>query len=119
VGARRRLPGLVERADDPLLVRGGRHREADGALRGPKGRDRPALYAALERETLLVHSSDWPFLIDNGVSKDYALGRIAEHVADFWTLAQLADEGLPAEGDAAATAIREKDRLFEQELRRR
>ena len=79
----------------------------------------PALYAALERATLLVHSSDWPFLIDNEVSKDYALGRIAEHVADFWTLAQLADEGLPAEGDTAASTIREKDRLFEEELRRR
>ena len=79
----------------------------------------PALFAALERETLLVHSSDWPFLIDNEVSKDYAFGRIAEHVADFWTLAQLADEGLPAEGDPAAAAIREKDRLFEEELRSR
>ena len=72
------------------------------------------LFAGLERQTLLVHSSDWPFLIDNEVSKDYAVRRIDRHVADFWTLAQLADEG--SAGDPAETAIADRDRLFEPEL---
>ena len=75
------------------------------------------LFAGLDCQTLLVHSSDWPFLIDNEVSKDYAVGRIDRHVADFWTLAHLADEG--GAGDPAETAIWDRERLFEPELRSR
>ncbi|HEX5854309.1 MAG TPA: 1,4-alpha-glucan branching protein domain-containing protein, partial [Thermoanaerobaculia bacterium] len=72
------------------------------------------LFASLERQALLLQSSDWPFLIDNEVSKDYAEGRIREHVDDFWRLARMADSGFV---DAAAfAAIAERDRIFEPEL---
>jgi 1,4-alpha-glucan branching enzyme len=74
----------------------------------------PPLFAALERQALLLQSSDWPFLIDNDVSKDYAESRIREHVEDFRRLARMADSGLV--DDAAFAAIAERDRVFEPEL---
>jgi 1,4-alpha-glucan branching enzyme len=74
----------------------------------------PPLFAALERQALLLQSSDWPFLIDNEVSKDYAESRIREHVEDFWHLARMADSGLV--DDAAFDAIADRDRVFEREL---
>jgi 1,4-alpha-glucan branching enzyme len=74
----------------------------------------PELFAALERQALLLQSSDWPFLIDNEVSRDYADSRIKEHVGDFWRLARMADSGI-VDGPAFA-AIAERDRLFEPEL---
>ncbi|MEO8584864.1 MAG: DUF1957 domain-containing protein, partial [Acidobacteriota bacterium] len=63
---------------------------------------------------LLLQSSDWPFLIDNEVSKDYAETRIKEHVRDFWHLARMADSGFV--DDAAFAEIADRDRLFEPEL---
>ena len=74
----------------------------------------PPLFAALEQQALLLQSSDWPFLIDNDVSRDYAESRIQEHVGDFWRLARMADSGIV--DDAAFAAIAERDRLFEPEL---
>jgi 1,4-alpha-glucan branching enzyme len=74
----------------------------------------PSLFAALERQTLLLHSSDWPFLIDNEVSQDYARHRIDEHHGDFRTLAALAS-GRSHDFDALRE-IEEKDRLFREEL---
>jgi 1,4-alpha-glucan branching enzyme len=75
---------------------------------------RPELFAALERQALLLQSSDWPFLIDNEVSRDYADSRIREHVDDFWRLARMADAGLV--DDSAFSAIAARDRVFEPEL---
>jgi 1,4-alpha-glucan branching enzyme len=75
------------------------------------------LFAALERQTLLLQSSDWPFLIDNAVSRDYAEARIKGHVGDFWRLAQMADTGRI--DPAILAEIRDRDRLFEPELRSR
>ncbi len=72
------------------------------------------LFASLERQALLLQSSDWPFLIDNEVSKDYAEARILEHVDDFWRLARMADSGFV--DDLAFAAIAERDRIFEPEL---
>jgi 1,4-alpha-glucan branching enzyme len=72
------------------------------------------LFASLERQALLLQSSDWPFLIDNEVSKDYAEARILEHVDDFWRLARMADSGFV--DDVAFAAIAERDRIFEPEL---
>jgi 1,4-alpha-glucan branching enzyme len=72
------------------------------------------LFAALERQTLLLQSSDWPFLIDNEVSQDYARHRIDEHHDDFRKLAAMAATGaLDAD---VLREIREKDRLFAPEL---
>jgi 1,4-alpha-glucan branching enzyme len=74
----------------------------------------PPLFAALERQALLLQSSDWPFLIDNEVSRDYAEARIRGHVEDFWRLARMADSGFV--DDAAFAVIADRDRLFEPEL---
>jgi len=72
------------------------------------------LFAALERQTLLLQSSDWPFLIDNEVSQDYARHRIDEHHGDFRRLAEMA-----ARGVVRRDVLREifaRDRLFAPEL---
>jgi 1,4-alpha-glucan branching enzyme len=39
------------------------------------------------RELLLAQSSDWPFIINNGTSVEYAVRRIKDHVARFGYLA--------------------------------
>lgn len=80
--------------------------------------DIPAeLFEALERQTLLLQSSDWPFLIDNEVSRDYAEERIRRHTADFASLAEMAEKG--AIDPEAFDEIAKRDRLFTAELRGR
>ena len=74
----------------------------------------PRLFAALERQALLLQSSDWPFLIDNAVSRDYADARILGHVKDFWRLARLADSGDAETG--FLDELDDRDRLFAPEL---
>jgi 1,4-alpha-glucan branching enzyme len=74
----------------------------------------PRLFAALERQALLLQASDWPFLIDNEVSRDYADARIAGHVRDFWRLAKMAEGGTP--DDAFLDELDDRDRLFAPEL---
>jgi 1,4-alpha-glucan branching enzyme len=74
----------------------------------------PRLFAALERQALLLQSSDWPFLIDNEVSRDYADARIAGHVRDFWRLARMADDGTA--DDAFLDELDDRDRVFAPEL---
>jgi 1,4-alpha-glucan branching enzyme len=76
----------------------------------------PRLFAALERQALLLQASDWPFLIDNEVSRDYADSRIAGHVRDFWRLARMADDGTADE--AFLDELDDRDRLFAPELER-
>jgi 1,4-alpha-glucan branching enzyme len=39
------------------------------------------------RELLLMQSSDWPFIINNGTSSEYAVRRVKDHVARFHYLA--------------------------------
>lgn len=39
------------------------------------------------RELLLAQSSDWPFIINNGTSAEYATRRVKDHVARFHYLA--------------------------------
>lgn len=73
------------------------------------------LYAALVRQSLLLQSSDWPFLIDNEVSRDYAEHRIRGHIEDFENLAASA-EGLPIDPDLIRR-LDDRDRLFGPELR--
>jgi len=83
-------------------------------LEARRGTIAPPLFAALERQTLLLHSSDWPFLIDNEVSKDYAYSRIEGHAADFAKLALLAEAGRAS--GPGFPEIEERDRLFGPEL---
>jgi 1,4-alpha-glucan branching enzyme len=83
--------------------------------RAGRGEIPAGLYAALVRQSLLLQSSDWPFLIDNEVSRDYAEARIKVHAANFESLVRLAETG----EDASGTLIQElddRDRLFGPEL---
>ena len=40
------------------------------------------------RELLLAQSSDWPFIISNGTSSEYAARRVKDHVSRFHYLAE-------------------------------
>jgi 1,4-alpha-glucan branching enzyme len=46
--------------------------------------------AQASRELLLLQASDWQFLITTGAARDYAERRVAEHYAEFKSLAELA-----------------------------
>jgi 1,4-alpha-glucan branching enzyme len=62
------------------------------------------------RELLLGQSSDWPFIINNGTSTDYAVRRVKDHVARFHYLADaLENDTLNPE---YLTALEEMDNLF-------
>jgi len=75
----------------------------------------PELFEALERQTLLLQSSDWPFLIDNEAAKDYAEARIAGHYRDFGRLADMAESGNV--DSAFLEDLSRRDHLFGPELK--
>ena len=75
------------------------------------------LFEAMERQTLLLQSSDWPFLIDNEVSRDYAEERIREHVKEFTRLARMAERGRVNRKELER--LERRDSLFGPELRGR
>lgn len=54
------------------------------------------------RELLLAQSSDWPFIISNGTSAEYATRRVRDHVARFHVLADDLDRGAVDEERLAA-----------------
>lgn len=45
------------------------------------------------RELLLAQSSDWPFIISNGTSSEYAARRAKDHVSRFHYLAEAIEQG--------------------------
>jgi 1,4-alpha-glucan branching enzyme len=45
------------------------------------------------REVFLAQSSDWPFLINNGTSGEYATRRVKDHVASFSYLFEQLENG--------------------------
>ncbi len=92
-------------------------RMEDFEARAKAGDLSPELFEALERQCLLLQSSDWPFLIDNAVSRDYAEARIRYHVEAFWKIARMAETGEVDHEEIAR--IGERDRLFLEELRGR
>jgi 1,4-alpha-glucan branching enzyme len=60
--------------------------------------------AQTTRELLLLQASDWQFLITTGAARDYAERRVAEHYAQFKSLADLARslaDGFPLPTEAA------------------
>jgi 1,4-alpha-glucan branching enzyme len=60
--------------------------------------------AQAARELLLLQASDWQFLITTWAARDYAERRVAEHYADFKSLAELARslaDGHPLGAEAA------------------
>ncbi|HEY7647568.1 MAG TPA: DUF1957 domain-containing protein, partial [Methylomirabilota bacterium] len=54
------------------------------------GPDLRRVIAQASRELLLLQGSDWQFLITTGAARDYAERRVAEHYAEFKSLAELA-----------------------------
>ena len=77
-----------------------------------------ALASAARRQLLLLQSSDWPFLIENGAARDYAEARIAFHDAALGRLVKIAErKGAPTPADRAFVAeLKKRDRLFGPEL---
>lgn len=64
------------------------------------------------RELLLAQGSDWPFIINNGTSTEYAVRRVKDHVARFCYLAEAIEHNtLNAEYLAA---LEQMDNLFPQ-----
>jgi len=54
------------------------------------GPDLRRVIAQASRELLLLQASDWQFLITTAAARDYAERRVAEHYAEFKSLAELA-----------------------------
>jgi 1,4-alpha-glucan branching enzyme len=69
------------------------------------------------RELMLAQSSDWPFILRNRTTSEYARRRVHDHLDRFDRLARLLEGGGPtgtAAADAAALlrSIEERDNLF-------
>ena len=62
------------------------------------------------RELLLAQSSDWPFIISNGTSEQYASRRVKDHVSRFHYLADAVEQN-NINQDALAV-IEEMDNIF-------
>jgi 1,4-alpha-glucan branching enzyme len=64
------------------------------------------------RELLLAQSSDWPFMINNGTSSEYAVRRIKDHVARFRLLADSIEKNAVKEEELSA--VEQMDNIFPQ-----
>jgi 1,4-alpha-glucan branching enzyme len=81
--------------------------------RGRRGRASRLVRRALTqclRELLLAQSSDWPFMINNGTSAEYAVRRVKDHVSRFRYLAASIDKH--AINEAYLTALEQMDNIF-------
>ncbi|MCX8048170.1 MAG: DUF1957 domain-containing protein [Methylohalobius sp.] len=75
----------------------------------------PLIWRALNqalRELLLAQSSDWPFIINNETSTQYAIRRVKDHVARFFALAQMIEKETIDE--EILIALESMDNLFPQ-----
>ncbi len=78
-----------------------------------KGKVAPLTDRALRqcvREMLLAQSSDWPFIISQATSEEYAARRVRDHVARFHAIADGLDGGAVDEG--MLDALERIDNLF-------
>ncbi len=62
------------------------------------------------RELLLAQSSDWPFIINNGTSEEYAVRRVKDHVSRFHYLADAVDKN--AISEEHLSTIEQIDNIF-------
>jgi len=62
------------------------------------------------RELLLAQSSDWPFIINNGTSSEYAVRRVKDHVARFHYLASSIENN--SLNEEYLSAVEEMDNIF-------
>ena len=68
------------------------------------------ILAQAGRELLLAQASDWPFILRNRTSEEYALRRIHDHLGRFDRLARQLEEGRPE--PAYLAAVEARDNLF-------
>jgi len=110
--AGRRMAGIAQE-----LARDGR--VGDRASSGADLRRRLAAQAA--RELLLAQASDWPFILKNRTTPEYARRRVHEHLERFERLARLfasrgirdgADDADTRRAEEALAAIASTDNLF-------
>ena len=89
-----------------------------GELLSAIGRDDPSLLPRARRQALLLESSDWPFLVENGSARDYAEARIERHAHDLESLAAVAARrGRRTREDLRfLELLDDRDRLFAPEL---
>ncbi|GAB4390208.1 MAG: DUF1957 domain-containing protein [Thermodesulfovibrionales bacterium] len=83
------------------------------AARHARGRPPALTRRALNqcvRELLLAQASDWPFMINNGTSSDYAARRVRDHAARFNFLASSVERG--SIDEEALAAIEQMDNAF-------
>lgn len=89
------------------------HRMETLAARYGQGKVPPTTRQALNqcmRELLLAQGSDWPFIINDGTSTEYAVRRVKDHIARFRYLA----EGIERNSidEEYLTALEAMDNLF-------
>lgn len=75
-----------------------------------------ALLPAAVRQALLLQASDWPFLVETGTARDYALRRIEEHAGALRTLARLAGRRRERADALLLARLAARDRAFRPEL---
>lgn len=89
------------------------HRMETLAVRCSEGSVPALVQRALDqcfRELLLAQSSDWPFIINNGTSAEYAARRVKDHVARFHYLANSIENNSISEEHLSA--IEHMDNIF-------
>jgi 1,4-alpha-glucan branching enzyme len=89
------------------------HRMETLAVRCSEGNVPLLVQRALDqcfRELLLAQSSDWPFIINNGTSAEYAARRVKDHVARFYYLANSIENNSISE--EILSAIERMDNIF-------
>jgi 1,4-alpha-glucan branching enzyme len=62
------------------------------------------------RELLLLQSSDWPFIINNGTSSEYAVRRVKDHVARFHYLSDSIENN--SVNNEYLSALEQMDNIF-------
>ena len=76
----------------------------------------PGLLPAALRQALLLQASDWPFLVEAGTARDYALRRIEGHAAALRALAELAGRRRSRADALLLARLAASDRVFRPEL---
>jgi 1,4-alpha-glucan branching enzyme len=103
-----RMQALADKAQNgPIEKAGAKKAGAKKASAKEASADKPSALkeralAQCARELLLAQSSDWPFIISQGTSSEYASRRVRDHVARFHTLADEIDAGKINEQQLAA-----------------
>ncbi|MHB1044715.1 MAG: 1,4-alpha-glucan branching protein domain-containing protein [Thermoanaerobaculia bacterium] len=89
--------------------------DAEAQLRRIGGLD-PGLLPAALRQALLLQASDWPFLVEAGTARDYALRRIEGHAGALRALADLAGRRKGRADALLLARLAASDRVFRPEL---